>query len=168
MTKTLYHFTNVHHWDSIQADGQINVTESNVGSISPWLPPYGEHVGPDVVWLTDTTSSRGLALEPPLHVYEPHERDAATAFCQAEGTFDKKAVRLTVELPEDECHQWRRWVKRYDMNPEWKRIFQSGREPYRWWVIERPILLSEIVDVLVTHDERLEGPEVRGPLFVNA
>ena len=86
----LYHFTCREHLEAIKRDGVILTTESNIGSPLPRLKPFGEHVGPDVVWLTDCPNlDRG-----------DHGLSGSAA--------DKSAVRITVEI--DDAMPWAKFA----------------------------------------------------------
>ncbi len=139
--KLLYHFTNWVHYAEIASSGVILTTESNIGSGDPELQPYGEHLGPDVVWLTDSQSGEGCALDycPAVMAELQSEMDLPAA------ALDKRNVRLTCELPDEEWHHWPEWAGVHGINPHWQRIVERDQRPWSWWVIERPVALKEIV-----------------------
>jgi hypothetical protein len=125
----LYHFTSPERLTAILAEGVIRTTESNIGSGRPDLPPCGDHVGPDVVWLTDRQEpdARGLALD-----------------LQIDGT-DKTGVRITVEVPDAE--HWPAFATAYGMNATWRRAMEEDRAPQTWWVVARPITMIEVIAI---------------------
>ena len=120
--RTLYHFTSQIHLPMIQAAGQLRTTESNIGSVTPIRPPYGDHIGPDVVWLLDTADLDGRR----------HGLQGSSA--------DKTRVRFTVRA---RATRWVSWPPAQRMHPEWREEFiRDGGGPAaarRWWVSERPI-----------------------------
>ncbi len=128
----LYHYTCPcdHHLGSILDDGLLRTTESHIGSDRPDVLPYGEHVGPDVVWLTSSKRPiRGLGLTTPA----------------ASGGCDKTAVRFVVDL--DDAHHWPAWSKLEGISLRWRRVFEQYQYPDLWYVVERPIPKSEWVSV---------------------
>ena len=88
--------------------------EFNIGSGREDWPPMGEHVGPDVVWLTDREEpwSRGLALDGTL-----------------DGT-DKTEVCITVEVAD--AVEWWDFVCADGIHPRWQRRLEEGRAPATW------------------------------------
>jgi len=128
----LYHFTSPERLRLIYAAGAIHVTESNIGSPRPDWPPFGEHVGPFVVWLTDLEevgAGRGAGLDASL-----------------DGT-DKTTVRITVEVPDLDVTWWPDFRQAHGMNRQWRRALEKGRDPESWFVVERPISRNEWVRV---------------------
>jgi hypothetical protein len=113
----LYHFTSPEHLKSIEADGVITTTESNVNAFGG---------GPRVVWLTD----------------DPDPGKAGWA----EGSlYDKTAVRITVEVPD--AYPWLAWAGEQGIEEYWKNaLVSAGGGPdaaASWWVVERPVHTSE-------------------------
>lgn len=129
----LHHYTSTIHLPFILRDGHLRTTESNVGS--PWesWPPYGEHVGPDVVWLLDTP--------------EP----GATSHGLSGGRSDKTAVRLTVDT--DSAVPWEKWRPRREMHPSWREAFVAAGggtdASAHWWVSEAAIFSNDWVDISI-------------------
>ena len=125
---SLFHYTHVRHYLQIVVDGKITTTESNIGSGIPGLLPYGEHIEPDVVWLTDRDEPIrcGVDVQP-----------VATPV-----VYDKTRVRLTVDVPAVEVHHWPAWSRRHRMNPKWRRRLEANMSPSRWYVVEatHPVL----------------------------
>lgn len=128
----LYHYTCPcdHHLGSILDDGLLRTTESHIGSDRPDVLPYGEHVGPDVVWLVKSkrpVDGRGLSVQ------------AGFEGC------DKTAVRFAVDLAD--AQRWPEWSKLQGINPRWRRAFEQHQYPDLWYVVERPIPKGEWVSV---------------------
>jgi hypothetical protein len=110
----LYHFTSFYHLHKILADGFIRVTESNIGSpFKEWLP-YGEHVGPDVVWLTESKEKLDNGL--------------------IGGAVDKQKIRFEIEI--ENAIRWRDFANQYKINPKWyRRLDITGNYTAKnWWV----------------------------------
>lgn len=146
----LYHFTCWKGWLGIQEAGLIRVTESNIGSNSHGEPPYGEHYGPDVVWLTTHPTSEGCRLPRPGTALFPTSA-GSFEYSRCEPEEDKTGVRLTVQIPEAECHPWTPWALKHGINRKWKaRLEKRNCIPIWWRVIERPILSAEIVEVTLS------------------
>lgn len=128
----LYHFTSPERLTMIRLEGEIRVTESNIGSPHPDWPPCGEHVGPDVVWLTDVDTignGAGLALDGSL-----------------DGT-DKTAVRIEVDVPDADVTWWPDFARAHGMHRNWRRVIERGRDPESWFVVARAIPRREWVKV---------------------
>ncbi len=127
----LYHFTSLMHWPLIINDGFLRRTESNIGSGNPRLKPYGEHVGPDVVWLTDLS-------------------DPTPQSCGLVGIRDKTRLRITVKI--SDAKKWPDFAAAHGINKRWYRLLGRGGRPQCWWVVERIIPQTDWIAV----DER--GP----------
>lgn len=113
----LYHFTSLqNHW-AIQRDQEIRTTESNIGSGRPDMPPFGEHVGHDVVWLTTRESPKRNGLEHPPGALVHHAKATGRPAIE----WDKTRIRITVDLPANEVARWSVWSKRYRMHPKWRK-----------------------------------------------
>lgn len=114
--RVLYHFTSEHHLPLIRQAGFIRTTESNLSFIE-------EHVGADVVWLLD----------------QPDPHDAPHGLVGS--VFDKRAVRITVQV---NAERWTDWVKRqprYDAQQA-AILVRTGGGPEaasHWWVTEQAI-----------------------------
>lgn len=137
---TFYHFTSEEALHGIESHGLILPTESNVGSVSENMPPMGEGLGPDVVWLIDSP-----------------DRPANNRNKINHGLFgtlgDKTAVRIEVEVP---AIRWYDWAPAQQMNPTWKELLitASGGPAAsdHWYVFPAPIPRSRWVRV-----ERLDA-----------
>jgi hypothetical protein len=119
----LYHYTSLYHLPLIKAAGYLKLVESNIGSPDKRFPPYGEHVGPDVVWLTESPSPKGHGL--------------------GGASVDKRAVRIEVDI--EDAIRWREFANKHGINRDWYRIMDmSGEYTARyWWVSLRPIPIAE-------------------------
>lgn len=135
----LYHFTCLLHLPKIREDGVITTTESNIGSPRPDWPPTGEHHGPDVVWLT--TEPKRTAASHGLDRSETTDDIATVA--------DKTAVRIKVQVPDDEAFYWPDWARDQGIDDRWFDLLGRGRRPDLWWVVTRPVPESEWLKVAV-------------------
>jgi hypothetical protein len=133
-TMKLYHFTCPELLPSILESGCLQVVESN-------LSLRREHAGPDVVWLTDDP--------------EPSSQRwgySGTTIVPGLGTIqypDKTAIRITVEV--DDAHRYSEWRRQHGVrNAIYRALRDTGGDPERWWVCERPILKDEWVEVIDT------------------
>jgi hypothetical protein len=132
MLVRLNHFTNPTNADYMIASGVIMTTESNIGcrpedALRHGLHPVGEHVGPDVVWLTDL--------------------DTAAQTGVLGGPARKGGVKVTVEVPDAEVHPWSEWAFDHGIHPTWYESLGRHNRPDRWWVVERPIPHTEWVEI---------------------
>jgi len=135
----LNHFTCWNHFlEIVVVTGAITTTESNIGSGRPDWQPFGEHVGPDVVWLTSHDEASGHGLE---NVFRSHPNFPIET--------DKTRVRITVDLPDNELQRWGTFSKQYRMHPKWRRVIEHNMRHSSWWVLERPVRPEEIVDAYV-------------------
>lgn len=140
--KTLYHFTHEKALRSIKAQGCIRTTESNIGSPFPQWPPTGEHVGPDVVWLTSEPSP-GKSAAGLRYTVEQAKAIRAAGYSVP----DKTQIRLTIEVPDEEPLRWRDFAREHGINRKWKRALEKDARPDTWWVLPRLVLYDEIVEV---------------------
>ena len=138
----LYHFTGTHHLASILRDGCLRPSESNVGTPRPppgmdRLPPVGEHLGPDVVWMLDTPE-----------ITHPHGLVNALT-----GTA-KTRVRFTVDV---DATRWTSWPPARRMNPQWRAaMIRTGGGKVaakHWWVTQRPVPASAWLAVDIRQDD---------------
>lgn len=126
----LYHFTadDIDHWDSIEYEGALRVTESNISMTK-------EHKGPDVVWLTANSDSQ----------------DQGAMLRGSDGrTFGSKTgIRITVDVPDGEVHYWPKWARQQGIKERWYRALAAtpGANPRDWYVVMRPIPASEWVAI---------------------
>lgn len=124
-----YHFTSEAHLPLILAAGFLRTTESNVGSPTPVWPPFGNHIGPDVLWLLDVPEVRfdhGLSGS----------------------VLNKDAVRFTVRA---DAVRWLNWQPRFDMHPEWhSNLLRAGGGPKaarHWYVTESDVWAEDWIEV---------------------
>lgn len=130
----LYHFTSRHHLPMIRLTGELSCTESNIGSPSRIQPPFGEHVGPDVVWLTSSPEPEGHGLE---------GAKAVSGYGTAGDDVDKSEIRITVEIPDSDAEHWPEFAVAHGIHPEWRRALEKGHRAESWYVCRRPIPRSE-------------------------
>lgn len=123
----LFHYTGQFHLATIMSAGFLKVTESNVGSGSPLMPPMGVRVGPDVVWLTTSVTGDGCGLE---------------SFGVGSA---KREVRFTVDV--DDAVRWIDWPPAQLMHPRWRAGLTRNANADSWYVVERPIPMAEWVAV---------------------
>lgn len=131
---TFFHYTSREHFDVIvHGGGVVLPSESNVGSVVPWQPPHGGHVGPDVVWLLD--DSDPFAFEHGLE----------------HTVLNKRAVRIEVDVP---ALRWLDWEPAQQMHPDWRRTFidiAGGDEAAEhWYVWPAPIRFNRWVSCAST------------------
>ena len=136
-----YHYTSTERLVMIRSTGIIRTTESNIGSGRSDWPPFGSHVGPDVVWLTD----------------EPEPDSQALALTTIDGS-DKTEVRITVSLADDEVMWWPDFAKQHGIHRQWRRALELGRDPQSWWVVERAIALCEVVAIEQRFSDSVTNP----------
>jgi hypothetical protein len=133
----LFHFTCEQHWDGIFDAKCIRPSESNVGSPAPHHRPFGERIGPDVVWLLDTDQ---LAF--------PHGL--------AGSIFDKTRVCIEVNVP---AIRWLDWAPAASMDSRWRQmLINIGGGPaaaQHWYVWPASIPGSNIVSFRVNNKERV-------------
>jgi len=122
----LYHYTSSLHMPSIQYEGMIRTTESNIGSPIPSMPPYGDHYGPDVVWLTNRP-------------------DVSTTAVNAMGP--KGDVCITVNVSGLYIHHWPKWAREQGINEDWYDVLANGFDPESWYISTRPIPITEWMSI---------------------
>ncbi len=115
----LYHFTSLYHLPLIRQAGFLKLVESNIGSPDKRFLPYGEHVGPDVVWLTERMDPSGHGL--------------------GGASVDKRKVRIEFNIEDMESAiRWRDFANQHGINREWYRIMdKSGDYTARYWWVSR-------------------------------
>lgn len=116
-----YHFTSHYHLHRILPAGVLKPSESNVGSPIAAMQPFGEHFGPDVVWLLDVP-----ALD------YPHGLTGCI--------YDKTKVRFEVDVP---AVRWLEWEPARKMHPRWTaaliRLGGGQAAARHWYVYEGQI-----------------------------
>jgi len=117
----LYHFTPVVHIQKIISLGLLYLVESDLGLMKRFAAP-------SCVWLTtdpDPTGKHGLNL------------------CHAE----KEAIRITVEIPDDDVVIWSDWATENGMKSNWRRsMYESGggrKATDTWRMVFRPVVAAE-------------------------
>ena len=124
----LNHYTAEDNLGFLLGSGVLMTTESNIGappegdSRRKGVKPVGDHVGPDVVWLTSLTNpiSAGIDALPGTQV-----------------------IRVVVDVPAEEVSRWPAWSKGRGIDPRWYRSLAKGRYPDGWYVVERPVPWTE-------------------------
>lgn len=155
----LYHYTTPLHLERIASDLFLKVTESNIGGPrDKGIEPCGEHVGPDVVWLTDHDGTKT-------------NRDTLRAGCVLSSgplsviAVDKTVVRFTVDVPDEEVTRWSDFADEHGMHKRWRKIIEKWPAKPNWWyVVERPIGLDEWVEVCPTFGEPVDFPAALNPV----
>jgi len=119
----LYHFTSVRHVKEILKSGVIRTTYSDI-------QPDG--AGPAVVWLTSNPKPKQgwTESEVPNFLYE------------------KYGIRITVEVPEKEAHQYPEWSRKMGIDPKWLKLYTERDSDFgNWHVVTRAIGRSDWRDV---------------------
>lgn len=161
----LYHWTNVRWLESILADGQINVTASDlsgptraqVGKVArEYASRWTHETEPQVVWLADNPEVdptylgmidvRGdVPRTVPAHMLPPE--------------FRKTRVRITVDVPNADVHWWPRWARTKGIRELWyQQLAEGHRNPHEWYVVTRPIPVSEFVEVMIDGQQAWPRP----------
>ena len=128
----LHHYTSEAALEYILGLGVLLPGESMIGAREGdrqhGISPIGEHVGPDVVWLTDLAdaSQTGVVETPPA---------------------SKGAVRVTVEVPAADAQPWPTWARSQGIHELWLASIGQGNAPDRWWVVAREIDWSDWIEV---------------------
>lgn len=154
--RILYHFTSTYHLPSILAAETLTLTESNIGSPNEAWEPYGEHYGPDVVWCFNV----------------PKPIMGSPTMLMARGTtaggdhflIDKRLVRITIEVPEEDVVRFTPWAKDLGIHPSWLKVMQKGNPSKNWYCVLRPVPMDEWLTVEIR--ERVDAPwieDLEGP-----
>jgi hypothetical protein len=117
----LYHFTSRENAALTLTDGYIEPNRWSFAEGPDW---------PDITWLTSNKhrfAHKGWTGDPELR----HELTQ---------------VRFTVNVPNDHVERWRPWAQRHGMTPARCHEAALFAQP-RWYVIDRPILATEWVDI---------------------
>lgn len=95
---------------------------------------YGDHVGPDVVWLTDdpTPSQHWQAL------------DAQPGMPYM---FRKNIVLFTVEVPDEDLLHWPEWAREQGISEYWYDALDPDKQAEHWYCVPRRILKEEWVSI---------------------
>lgn len=136
----LNHYSAGANLDYILGSGVLMTTESNIGapdspdSRRKGVEPVGDHVGPDVVWLS--------SLQNPLHSGIHTSRGGPSV------------IRVVVDLPDDEVEPWPAWSKTQGIDRRWYRVVAKDTYPDSWYVVERPVPWREWVRIERVDDGR--------------
>lgn len=125
-TVLLYHYTCAHHLQAIVDSEKLILTESNID-------PIMEHAGPDVVWFTtDPDLRHGHGLDnnaPAMHLW------------------NKKRIRITVEVPADDVVHWASWAVEQGIPAVWQKALAKAGGMDTWMVLLREVPISEWVEI---------------------
>lgn len=154
----LYHFTCIDHLMDILETGVIKCSNSQLkqptaeetrvltkfykGSKEP--PTETEQkllkqaiVGKNpVVWFTDKKDPERMGLD---------------ANKPVDLIYDKKQICIVVEQTPDFKH-WQEWALKKHINLDWYRRITNGYDYKSWYILERPLKLSEIKEWLATDE----------------
>lgn len=118
---------------NVTQDGKFGDIISDTNASSDDLAPYGEHLGPDVVWLTRDITPRQAWASPGGHSWEEHPE-----------MYRKDSILIEVNVPDEEVHKWSEWAFEQGINPNWYYALALGLDEHLdWFVIERPIPFEE-------------------------
>ncbi len=126
----LYHYTCIEYVPQIMKNG-LKLTPSNLKQPINLRIVNGTLIGDTdyykpVVWFSDSDSPERNGLDGSI--------------------FNKKAIRITV-VKTDEYKFWNIWAKQNHMDKRWKKALSEGYNYQSWFVIERPVLVEEIVKI---------------------
>lgn len=132
--------------DVVSEDGKPGDALSNTDATDEDLSPYGEHIGPDVVWLTRDATPRQAWATPvkqtqlwasPVKEWESIPED-----------FRKDTVLMVVDIPDDEVYKWSNWAFEQGISRPWyDRLAMGLDEHENWYVVTRPIPMTEWVGI---------------------
>lgn len=114
-------------------DGLLDV-EKLVGDMERSQLQFGEHIGPDVVWLTNNPA--------PRQGWQSYGREIPYVFA-------KHAVLFTVEVPDEDVLKWSDWARQQNILDWWyDQLDESGDfGADNWYVVPRRIPKSEWVSI---------------------
>lgn len=153
----LYHWTNVTWLEAIMELGLITLTDSMLAG--PSRAEFGKDAAkrygsqwtlatePKVVWL----SNNPVPDETYLGMVAMRDTGAyPIAEHQLPPEWDKRRVRITVEVPDGEAEHgwWPRWARAHRIREAWyQHIAEGHRSPKEWFVVQRAIPLSDFVAI---------------------
>lgn len=127
-----FHFTAEAYVPYLLASGLLLTTESNIGSPegrgTRAMPPVGEHVGPDVVWLTTRDAPEQCGIV-------------------SSGMALKAGVRVTVDVADADVSHWPAWAKAQGIHPDWYSVVVGEYDADSWFVVERNIPWTEWIAI---------------------
>lgn len=109
----------------------------------PNTPPvkFGEHVGPDVVWLTKDPT--------PVQPWAHTERNLPIEW-------QKSEVLITVDVPVEDAHKWSTWAFEQGISKMWYDALDSDDgSAENWFVVERPIPMEEWTAIYMAKSGRV-------------
>ena len=95
-----------------------------------------------VVWFTDRKDPDRIGLDPCMN--KPVELE-----------YDKKQICIVVEQTPEFKH-WQEWALKKHINLDWYRAITNGYDYKSWYILERPLKVSEVKEWLVTSDEAMK------------
>jgi hypothetical protein len=166
----LYHWTNIKWLEMILASGAITTTESNLRGPQPGEAPkaarkrfasrWTRENEPQVVWLSNNPEVDPSYLGM-VDLRGPTPRMAAAHMLPPE--FRKTRVRITVDVPDADANWWPRWARKMGIREAWYQHMAEGhRSPKEWFVVARPILMSEFVAIHI--DDQQVWPKEQAAL----
>lgn len=125
--------------EQIQAHGDDDDT-IDIRMVVDWEPNpdrvttlFGEHVGPDVVWLTSDTTPKQDWQSVDLAPSRSHRKDE---------------VLFVVDVPDEDVHKWSTWAFTHGISQFWyDALDNDDAEATNWYVVEREIPKSEWVGI---------------------
>ena len=114
-------------------DGKFGDILTETDAYDGDLSPYGEHIGPDVVWLTlDATPRQSWA------------HHAGRSWDDIPPEYRKDTILFEVEVPDEEVFKWSEWAFDQGINKNWYEALSYGlRDHENWYVVPRRIPVSE-------------------------
>jgi hypothetical protein len=109
--------------------------EIHVNPVTYGTTKYGDHVGPDVVWLTDDPT--------PLQHWQTIDDQPHLPYM-----FRKNVVLITVEVPDEDAHRWDEWAHEKGILQFWYDALDgdTGNSKH-WYVVPRRIPKDEWVSI---------------------
>lgn len=133
--------------DVTTEDGKYGDVFSDTDATTEDMTPYGEHVGPDVVWLTRDATPR-QAWATPVNQNQLWVSPGKTEWESIPEEYRKDTVLMVVDIPDDEVHKWSEWAFEQGINPAWYNRLAMGLDEHEnWYVVTRPIPMTEWVGI---------------------
>lgn len=136
----LYHFTALEHLTSILEEKRLRLSESN-------LTDWRKHT-----FDVDAYNEGRLKLYKPVVWMTTEEEPDAFALGLSSAVLDKTVVKITIK--KRPCFKkWRQWSRANNINKEWARAIEKGRNSNTWWISELPVGYKDIERI----ENRLTG-----------
>ena len=156
----LYHYTSKKHFWEILMSSCIKRTASHLhepvnlhydASKNAYIADNDDEK--PVVWLTSSPAATSDALGSPKLTQAQIDKLILRGIAPAGFTVDmadwKDSVRIAVEKTDDMV-KWKKWVEENDGDPAYMRALKkTAADNKNWYVCEREISVSEIVDIEV-------------------